>query len=55
MEVLGEARWVEDEDSCFDRVSEGCMVGSLPSGLIDQWLRGCLTTHQRKNRGWRRG
>lgn len=30
-------------------------VGSLPSGLIDQWLRGCLTTRQRKNRGWRRG
>lgn len=25
--------------------------GRLWSGLIDQWLRGCLTTRQRKNRG----
>lgn len=56
MEEPGKARWFEEEDSCFThRASEGCMAGSLPSGLIDQWLRGCLTTHQRKNRAWRRG
>lgn len=24
MEVLGEARWVEEEESRFDRVSERC-------------------------------
>lgn len=55
MEVMGEARWVEEEDSCFDPISKSCSVDRLWSGLIDQWLRDCLTTHQRKNGGWRRG
>lgn len=55
MEVAGEARQAEEEDSCSDTISKSCTVGRLWSGLIDQWLRGCLTTHQRKKRGWRRG
>lgn len=55
MEVMGEARWVEEEDSCSDPISKSCLVDRLWSGLTDQWLRDCLTTHQRKNKGRRRG
>ena len=55
VEVTGEARRAEKEDSCSNTISKSCLVGRLWSGLNDQWLRSCLTTHQRKERGWRRG
>lgn len=58
MEVLGEARWVEEEDSHFDRVSEGCsrqsavgvdwsMVERLPdnSPKEEQGLEKGMTFH----------
>lgn len=48
MAVMGKARWVEEEGSCSNAISKSCLVGRQWSGLIDQWLRGCLTTHQRK-------
>lgn len=54
-EVMAEVSWVGEEEAHLDSTSESSVVGQLQSGLIDQWLRGCLTTVQGKSWGWRGG